>query len=133
MKWKNTDLSSKLYLTCGSNFNYFCVHHHTPTLPVEIGSTLEIFKTNQLALLSIKSPSIFSSWSNWREEEGLFWRGCKKGAALWDDLQEYLVVIRNEKVSPFVKFETIVPFLCFLLDPLKVSTAGHRVLWKICG
>ena len=35
-------------------------------------------------------------------------------------LQNYnLVDIRHEKVSPFVKFETILPLLCFLLDHLK--------------
>ena len=34
-------------------------------------------------------------------------------------LQDYnLVDIRHEKVSPFVKFEIILPLLCFLLDPL---------------
>ena len=36
-----------------------------------------------------------------------------------DTLQDYhLVDIRHEKVSPFVKFEIILPLLCFLLDPL---------------
>ena len=34
-------------------------------------------------------------------------------------MQDYhLVDIRHEKVSPFVKFEIILPLLCFLLDPL---------------
>ena len=47
-----------------------------------------------------------------------FLRGARKGATLWDYPQEYLVVIRDEKVSPFVKFEIILPLLCFLLDPL---------------
>ena len=28
------------------------------------------------------------------------------------------LVIRDEKVSPFVKFEIILPFLCFLLDTI---------------
>ena len=32
--------------------------------------------------------------------------------------QEHLVVIRDQKVCPFVKFEIILPLLCFLLDPL---------------
>ena len=34
-------------------------------------------------------------------------------------MQDYnLVDTRDEKVSPFVKFEIILPLLCFLLDPL---------------
>ena len=34
-------------------------------------------------------------------------------------IQDYnLIDIRHEKVSPFVKFEIILPLLCFLLDPL---------------
>ena len=34
-------------------------------------------------------------------------------------MQDYnLVDIRHEKVSPFVKFEIILPLLCFLLDSL---------------
>ena len=32
--------------------------------------------------------------------------------------QEHLVVIRCKKVSPFVKFEIVLPLLCCLLDPL---------------
>ena len=42
--------------------------------------------------------------------------GCKRGATLGDCPQEHLLVIRDEKVSPFVKFEIILPLLCFLLD-----------------
>ena len=37
------------------------VHHTIPILPVGAGKTLAIFKTNQLALLSIECPDIFSS------------------------------------------------------------------------
>ena len=86
-----------------------------------------------------------------------FLKGARRGATLWDYLQEHLVVIRDEKVSPFVKFEIILPLVCFLLDPLPnkhcrrwisminlwidsvidsiinlwidSSTAGHGVLW----
>ena len=57
----------------------------------------------------------------------LFLRGARRGTALWDYRQEYLVVIRDEKVSPFVKFEIIPPLLCFLLDPL---TNKHRRAWS---
>ena len=42
------DLSSKLSLTCGDNVNYYIsVDHSNPTLPVGIGNTQAIFKTNQ--------------------------------------------------------------------------------------
>ena len=50
-----------------------------------------------------------------------------RGTALWDYPQEYLVVIRDEKVSPFVKFEKFVPLLCFLLDSL---TNKHCSAWS---
>ena len=51
-------------------------------------------------------------------KKGLFWKGAimKRGRTT---LQDYnLVAIRHEKISPFVKFEIILPLLCFLLDPL---------------
>ena len=112
------DLFSKLSITCGGNVNYCkSVHHPIHTVPVGIGNTLAIFKTKQKTLLSVECPGIFSSWPNWRGEEGLFW-GCRKGAALWDYHQEHLVVIRDEKVCPFVKSEIILPLRCFLWDPL---------------
>ena len=34
-------------------------------------------------------------------------------------LQEHSVVIRDEKVCPFMKFKIIVPLLCCLLEPLE--------------
>ena len=53
---------------------------------------------------------MFSSLPKWRGEEGLFWKVQKGGLALGCH--------KRSKVSPFVKFETILPLLCFLLDPL---------------
>ena len=48
LEWKSIDLSYELSLTCGGNVNYYkSVHHPIPTLPVGIGNTLAIFKTNQ--------------------------------------------------------------------------------------
>ena len=42
------DLSSKLSLKCGGNVNYYkSVDNPIPTLPVGIGNTQAIFKTNQ--------------------------------------------------------------------------------------
>ena len=57
-----------------------------------------------------------------------FLMGARRGTALWDYPKEYLlVVIRDEKVSPFVKFETILPVLCFLLDHF---TNKHCRTWS---
>ena len=48
LEWTSIDLSSKLSLTSGGNVNYYkSVHHPIPTLPVGIGNTLAVFKTNQ--------------------------------------------------------------------------------------
>ena len=45
----------------------------------------------------------------------------------------HLVDIRHEKVSPFVKFEIILPLLCFLLDPLtnKLCMQGMEFYGKL--
>ena len=48
-----------------------------------------------------------------------FLRGARRGTALWDYPPEYLTFTTDEKVSPFVKFEIIVPLLCLLLDLFK--------------
>ena len=45
-----------------------------------------------------------------------FLEGAKRGARSWDYPQEHLVIIRDENVPPFVKFEIILPFL-FLTRP----------------
>ena len=128
LKWTSVDLSSKRSLTCGGNDNYYkIVHHPIPTLPMGIGNTLAIFKTNQQALLSVKCPGIFSPWPNWRERKACF-EVCKnRGGTSWHYLQEHLVVVRDEKVSPFVQFEIILPILCFLLDLL---TSKHCRTWS---
>ena len=48
LEWTSIYLSSKLSLTCGGNVNYYkSVPHPIPSLPVGIGNTLAIFKTNQ--------------------------------------------------------------------------------------
>ena len=92
-----------------------------------IGNILTIFKINKQALLSVECSGIFSSWSNWRGEEGLFWRVQEARSTLWYYSQEHFVVIRDEKVSSFVKFEIILPLLCILLDPL---TNKHCRTWS---
>ena len=62
------------------------------------------------------------------EERKTFLEGARRGATLWDYSQEYLVVISDEKVSPFVKFEIIPPSFVFYQTPLETSTARHGVL-----
>ena len=48
LEWVSIDLSSKLSLKCGGNVNYYkSVDNPIPTLPVGIGNTQAIFKTNQ--------------------------------------------------------------------------------------
>ena len=128
LKWTSIDLSFKLSITYGGNVSYYkSVHHPIPTLPVETGNTLAIFKTNQETHLSVQFPDIFFSYPNWKEEKDLFWKGARKGTKLWDYPQKNLVVIQYEKVSPFVKFEIILSILCFLLGPL---TNKHCRTWS---
>ena len=47
-----------------------------------------------------------------------FLEGPKKGSILWDYPREHLVVIREEKITPVVKFEIILHLLSFLLHLL---------------
>ena len=83
--------------------------------------------SKQICKLSFQLSYIFSSCPNWMGKKGLFWKGARRGTTLWDYPQEHLIVIRYEKVSPFVKFEIILPILCFLLDPL---TNKHCRTWS---
>ena len=116
-EWKSIDLSYELSLTCGVNVNYYkSVHHLIPT------------RENRKHPSNFQNKSVSSAF-NWVSRYILFLaklkgrgrpflEGPRRGATLWDYPQEHLVVIRDEKVSPFVKFEKILPLLCFLLDPL---------------
>ena len=48
LKWTSIDLSSKLSLACWDNVNYYkSVDHPITTLPVGMGNTQAISKTNQ--------------------------------------------------------------------------------------
>ena len=105
LNWKSIDLSSKLSLTCEGNINYYKSFYH-PLPTHEKGNILAIFKTNHQALLSIECPG----------RERSFLEDARSGTILWYYSQEYLVVIRDEKVFPFLRFEIILPLLCFLLD-----------------
>ena len=91
-----------------------------------IGNILAISKLSQYVLLQLR-VKVYSLLGQTEGERKTFFKGCKKGGTFWDYSQEHLVVIRDEKVSPFVKFETILPFLYFLLDPL---TNKHCRTWS---
>ena len=56
-----------------------------------------------------------------------FLEGARRGTTLQNYPQEHLAVIRDEKVSPFVKFQIILPLLCFLSDPF---TNKHCRIWS---
>ena len=117
LEWKSIALSYKLSLTCGGNVNYYkSVHHPIPT------------RGNMEHPGNFQNKSVSSPF-NWlsRGEEGLFLKGARRGATLWDYPQEHLVAMRDEKVSPFVKFERILSLLCFLLDSL---TNKHCRTWS---
>ena len=62
-----------------------------------------------------------------KERKTFFWKGAimKRRRTTLKDYN--LLDIRHEKVSPFVKFEIILPLLCFLLDPL---TNRHCRAWS---
>ena len=131
MKWINIDLSFKLSVTYGDNVNYYkSVHHPIPILPVGTGNTLAIFKTNQYWVNSspfnwVSRYSLLAQTK--RKKKDRFWKGARSGTTLWDYPQEHLVVIKYEKVSPFVEFEIILPILSFLLD---LATNKHRRTWS---
>ena len=114
-EWKSIDLSYELSLTCGVNVNYYKnVHHPIPTRE----------NREHLGNFQNKSVSFAFSWVSryilllvkLKEKVRPFLEGLKRVATLWDYPQEQLVVLREEKVSPFVKFEIILYLLCFLLD-----------------
>ena len=116
--WSGKALTNplKYNLKCGSNVNY----HKSVHYPIPTGGNREHTGNfwSKSVSSTIECPGIFSSWPNWRGEEGLFGRRKKVGGTLWDYRQEHLVVIRDEKISPFVKPEIILLLLWLLLDTL---------------
>ena len=114
LEWKSMDLSFELSLTCGDNGEFYkSVYHPIPTCENKEHP---------------ENKSVSSAF-NWVSRYILFLaklKSARREATLQDYPQEHLVVIRDEKVSPFVKFEIILPLLCFLLDPL---TNKHCRKW----
>ena len=110
LEWTSIELSSKLSFTCGVNINYYkSVRHHVLTVPPGIENTLTITQANQYwAVRYILCLAKFRVIGRFLLE------GVRSGATLW----EHLAVIRDEKLSPFVKFKIILSLPCFLLDSL---------------
>ena len=115
LEWKSIDLSYKLNLLHVRVINK-SVHHSIPT------------RGNREHSGNFQNKSVSSPF-NWVSRYILFLaklkgrgrpfsKGARRGVTSWDYPQEHLVVIRHKKVSPFVKFEIILPLLCCLLDPL---------------
>ena len=125
MEWKSIDVFYKLPLTCGCNVNYYKnVHHPTPTR-----GNREHPGNSQKKLVS--SPFSWMSrcilfLTKLKGKGNPFLKGARRRATLLDQPQEHLIVIRNEKVSLFLKSEIVLPLLCFLLDPL---TNQHCRIW----
>ena len=113
LEWTRLDLSSRLSLThggnvtiikCSSSYSYSaCGNREHP---------------GNFQNKSVSSPfSWMSSYilflAKLKRRGRSFLEGARRGAPLWDYPQEHLVVIRDEKVSPFVKFEIILPSFNF--------------------
>ena len=126
LEWKSIDLSHELSLTCGGNVNYYkSVHHPIPTR--ENRKHSGIFK-NKSIISAFNGVSRYILFLAKLKGRGIpFLKGERREATLWDYPQEHLVVKRDEKVSPFVRFEIILPLLCFLLDSL---TNKHCRAWS---
>ena len=82
LEWTSIDLSSKLSLKCGDNFNYYkSVHHPIPTLPVDIGNTQAIFK--QISKFSFQlSAQVFSLLGQSEGDRRPFFEGVRRWATL---------------------------------------------------
>ena len=116
-------------MKCGSNVNYYKSVHH----PIPTRGNREHPRNSQNK--SVSSPFIWVSryiffLAKLKGRGRPFFKSARRGGTLWDYPQEHLVIIRvikDETVSPFVKFEIILPLLCFSLDP---HTNKHCNTWS---
>ena len=119
LEWKSIDLSYHLSLISGGNVSYYeSVHHLIPT------------HENREHHGNFQNRSYwFSSAFNWVSMYILFLAKLKgRGAPFFEGCTwEHLVFMRDEKVPTFLKFEIILPLLCFLLDSL---TNQHCRSWS---
>ena len=120
LEWKSMDLSSKLPLKCWGNVNYHkSAHHPIPTLPGAIGNKhTGCFQSKSVSSPFNWVPRCITFLAKLERRRRPFLEGTRRWVTLWDYTQEHLFVIRDKKISSFVKFEIILPHLCFLLDPL---------------
>ena len=128
LKWTSINLSSKLSLTYGGDVTYYkSVHYPIPTsLLWEQGTQWQFSK--QISKLSFQLHVQISSLLTQTEgERNAFFIGCKKEDHIVRLSPRALGCHKRWKVSPFVKFEIILPLLCFLLDPL---TNKHCRIWS---
>ena len=127
LEWTSIDLSSKLSLTSGDNVNcYQCSSSYSFS---DCGNNEH---PGNFQNKSVSSPFNWVSrfilfLTNKKRRGRPFLEGACWRVAFWDYRQEYLVVTKDEKVSPFVKIKIIVPFLCCLLDSL---TNKHCRAWS---
>ena len=119
-------ISSKLSLTCDWNFSYYkSVYHPFPTCG----------NKEHPSNFQNKSLSSPFSWvsryilflAKLKGKGRPFLKVARRKPTLWDYPEEHLVVIiRDEKVSPFVKFERILLFLCLSLAPFTNKHCSTR-------
>ena len=125
MEWKSINLSYEPSLTCAGNDNY-CKSVHHPIPAREIREDPNNFQ-NKMVGSDLNWVSRYVLFLAKQKKRGRFFlKGASRGVTLWDYLQEQLVVIRDEKVSPIVKLEIILPLLYFLSNPL---TNKHYRTW----
>ena len=140
LKWTSIDLSSKLSLTYGRIVNYYKSAHHPVPTPARgnrehpgnfqnklVNSPfnwvsryilLHCMECVQIRSFSgLHFPAFELNTERYEGERRPFLGGARRETTLCDYPQEHLVAIRDENVSPFVKLEIILPFLCLLLDP----------------
>ena len=128
MKLTNIYLSSKLSLTyMGSMLTIIKVFIILFLLCLwEQETSWQFSKHINKIIIQNEFQDLFFFLPKLKGKKGLFWKGARRGTTFWDYLQEHLFHIRDEKVSPFVKLEIILPLLCFLFDPLtNKHTAGY--------
>ena len=124
--WKNIDLSPKLSLTCGGNVNYYkSVHHPIPTR--RIREHPASFQNKSVSSPFNWMPRYILFLTKLKGTERPFLEGERRGPYSDIARQKHLVVISDEKVPPFLKFEITLPLLCFLLD---FFTNKHCRTWS---
>ena len=121
LEWKIIDLSYELSLTCGVNLNYCKSVHHRIIRPIPACENKK-----QPSNFQNKSLSFVFSWvsryilflTKLKGRGRPLLEGPRRGVTLWDYPQEHLVIISDEKFSPFVKFEKNSTSPLFFIDPL---------------